>query len=158
MTTGNLALNLDGKGGRALALTLGFGMGLGLLHVVYSVTKTEPRALLELIAHWGPVFVLSALVIWLGDRRMGELISLNRENVVAQQRMADAMQAIAHKDDERAREQELLIGELTRNSQTILRHMAEFERRYSTEVGEKLTEIDKWIKGHMRLSDGHSAS
>jgi hypothetical protein len=75
--------------------------------------------------------VIIILLITVGgpmlDDRFRRVIEAMRESSQAQQRLADNVGALVMKDDQRAREQELLLNHLARQSDTILRELRSFK-------------------------------
>jgi hypothetical protein len=58
-----------------------------------------------------------------------KLLQVGRDNATSQQRLADAVNQIAQKDDERAREMDLVVGQLARNSRQILDDIRDLRER-----------------------------
>lgn len=118
----------------ALAGTVGAGGMIG-----YLLVQSEPKLVIETFRAWGaPAFLgLVALILivstfksW-GDQMLAvsmQHADAQRENAVAQARVADAVNLIAQKDDERAREMELVVDALTRNSHTLLQEIREVRK------------------------------
>lgn len=108
-------------------LSAGMSGGVGMSYFLVEMLKANPSLAskaLETVAQWGPLFVLFSIVLWLCDRRFGQLINNQSETskqmveaqvkgAVAQQAMADAIALIAKKDDYVTRERELLLNDLT---------------------------------------------
>lgn len=120
---------------RAALLTGSAGGGAAFLYFALSVAKQEPRAVVELVSRWGPVAFVAILAILLVDRRIGDMLAVNREATIAQQRAADAvqqqaeaMERIAARDQERDREIDLVIGQHARHSREISRQFSGIAR------------------------------
>lgn len=105
--------------------------GGGLMYCVEVLAGSQSKAVIDMLGSFGPLFIVAAGMLYVLDRRMGQFISTSREftgdlvgamtqNAVAQQRTADAISTIAQKDDQRARETELVLGHLARTSEKIL--------------------------------------
>jgi uncharacterized phage infection (PIP) family protein YhgE len=60
-----------------------------------------------------------------------KLLQVGRDNATSQQRLADAVNQIAQKDDERAREMELVVGQLARNSRQLLDDFRDLKQKLS---------------------------
>jgi hypothetical protein len=68
------------------------------------------------------------------------MLAVSRESALSQQKLADAMQQIAQKDDVRGREMELGMATLGRNTEKVLQHMVE--------IRTELAEMRKAGSGH----------
>jgi|SRR6185437_10753273 len=101
------------------------GTGAGIMAIVSRLAANEPKAVIDLVGNWGPLFALALFLIWVGDRRTGEMLAVSRESALSQQKLADAMQQIAQKDDIRGREMELGMATMGRNMERLLQHMVE---------------------------------
>jgi len=134
---------------RALLLTGSAGGGAAFLYFALSVAKQEPRAVVELVSRWGPVAFVAILAILLVDRRIGDMLAVNREATIAQQRAADAvqqqaeaMERIAARDQERDREIDLVIGQHARHSREISRQFGGIARSLNDLACRRLQQID----------------
>ena len=105
--------------------------------VVYTLAEKEPRLLIETLQKFGPSTFLGLVALVILDRGLKNGITILREGTIAQQRLADAVQAIAQKDDERARELELVVGHLARNSRQILEEIKSMKQGLTEKVENK---------------------
>jgi multidrug efflux pump subunit AcrB len=121
-------------------LLLGGGVGAGAT-IALVLAEKEPKLLIETFAHWGaPSLIGLVAVVLLGQgiskgftRAMdfGErMLQVGRDNAASQERLASAVNQIAQKDDERAREMELVVGQLARNSRQILDDIRELKQQF----------------------------
>lgn len=92
----------------------GFGIGAGgvVALAIFDVVRSQPEMTMKLLDAWGAPFVLMVAGMYLADRRMGQMIQTGKENAQALTSMAGAIDRIATKDDQREREQELLVNHL----------------------------------------------
>jgi hypothetical protein len=111
----------------------GVGLGAALGYFLMSATGDERKLLIETVAKFGPWFVMGIAGIVFVDRRVGEGINVLKENASSQQKLADAVSSIANRDDERARENEIVVGVLARNSSEILSRMKGIEQALNIE-------------------------
>jgi hypothetical protein len=95
------------------------GLGAALGYFLMSATGDERKLLIETVAKFGPWFVMGIAMIVFVDRRVGEGINVLKENAASQQKLADAVSAIANKDDIRQREQELTMATLVRQQEEL---------------------------------------
>jgi hypothetical protein len=122
---------LNGDSVKKIALT-SFGVSGGAVSAYLAITmlkdvvKAEPRMILQTLTNWGPLFFFAMVIVFLGDKRFGEMITVSRENAdaalqnaKAMQELADGVRMIASRDDQRAREQELLLDHLNSTNQRI---------------------------------------
>ncbi len=120
-------------------LLLGGAMGGGAT-IAYLLAEKEPKALIETFQHWGaPSFIgLVALVlVSQGASRVMDLgekmLQVGRENAASQQQLADAVNAIARKDDQEAYEQRVLMGHIGTQTEKILARFDDMEKRMNEE-------------------------
>lgn len=100
---------------------------------VLDVLQQQPQ-MVEKILNWGPPFFLAVLGIYLVDRRAAQFVAAQERNAGAierfvgeQHRLADSTRDIAEsvhfvsqRDDQRAREQDILLDHLAQNSEQVL--------------------------------------
>jgi hypothetical protein len=105
---------------------LGGGVGAGAM-IAYELAEREPKALIETFQHWGAqsLIALVALVIasQLGGRfiDLGEqMLQVGRENSASQQKLADAVQELANRDDREKEEQRRLLSYVGSQQEKIL--------------------------------------
>lgn len=124
-------------------LLMGGGVGAGVT-IALVLAEKEPKLLIQTFFAWGPASLIGLVAIVLvgagiskGFTRVmdfGEqLLQVGRDNATSQTRLADAVNQIAQKDDERAREMDLVVGQLARNSRQILEDLRELKQRFPEE-------------------------
>ncbi|GEM_PF-3274964 len=108
---------------------LGSGVTAGAIatYQLFEIAKKDPRAL-ETVLGWGPIFVIAVALIFMVDRRLGMGIEALQNNAVAQERMSDAMQRIAEKDDREAEELKRLVSYNALQSDKVLARMDDHTR------------------------------
>jgi hypothetical protein len=116
---------------RVLLGGTGVGTSAVIAYELIGALKSEPKLLIETLAHWGPWFVIGVIGVVALDRNVSQLIQLGRDNVQAQQRMADAMQQLAEKDDRKSERQDLLMSTIGSQMEKILERFEDFENRFS---------------------------
>lgn len=117
------------KGVRNLGLigsSLGIGSAIGI--AAASVLKTKPELFAGLLTSFGPIFVICMGVLYVVDRNAGKFIEVQRQQAVAQQQTADAIQAIAQKDDRQTERLALEIRYVGGQMETLLSVMDEIRR------------------------------
>jgi len=113
---------------RPWLLTGTAGTGAMLAYFFVQALRSDPELMKEVIVgvlRWGPLFVICAALIWVLDNRMKEFAAANRDSATQQQRMADAMQQLAQKDDIERRELKLTIGYVASQQEKILERLDE---------------------------------
>jgi hypothetical protein len=119
------------------------GMGAGAA-IAYVLAEREPKALIETFQRWG-AWSLIALVGMVFASRVGERamdlaergIQAVSNSAASQQQLADAVNTIAKKDDERAREMELVVDHLARNSRRALDDLREIKEQLANSGGKE---------------------
>lgn len=103
---------------------MGSGISAGALiaYEAIDVARRDPDTLRTVLS-WGPVFVIAVIVLFMVDRNFGQIIAIGKENVQAQQKMADAMNEIADKDDRQAEELRRLTSYNAVQSERIMKRM-----------------------------------
>lgn len=125
---------------------LGGGLGAGATIALVLADK-EPKLLIQTFFAWGPASLIGLVAIVLvgqgvskgftsvmefGDKMLQvgrENAASARENAASQQRLADAVNAIAKKDDQEAYEQRVLMGHIGTQTEKILTRFDELEKR-----------------------------
>jgi hypothetical protein len=108
---------------KGAVLTSGVGAGAVVMYAMIETIRSEPKLFLQMLTNWGPLFAVVILVAVLGDRRMGELIAVNKSNAEAQTRMADAIAQIADKRDDEAMEQRRLMSYVGSQMEKVLERL-----------------------------------
>jgi hypothetical protein len=120
---------------------IGGGVGAGVT-VALILAQKEPKLLIETFAHWGAPSLIGLVAVVLVGQGVAtgftkvmefgaQMLEVGRENASSQQRLADAVNQIAQRDDERAREMELVVGQLARNSRQILEDIRDLKQHLS---------------------------
>jgi hypothetical protein len=102
---------------RTLLLCCSAGGGAAF---IYALVEKEPRMVLETLQKFGPETFLGLIALLMLDRSIKNGISILRESTQAQQRLADAVQEIAHKDDREREEQRRLMNYIGAQQERIL--------------------------------------
>lgn len=108
---------LLGGGSAGVAVTL----GLALITAVEKHPEFLPQLLNGNVLFF--CTLLAGIVVF--DRRLQGFTELQQRHVSAQEQLALNVGALVSKDDQRAREQEILLGHLARQTDTILRYLEE---------------------------------
>jgi hypothetical protein len=141
-----MALSL---GGAELAkkVVLGGGVSAGAIatYELFEIAKKDPH-LLQAVIGWGPLFIIAVVAIVVVDRNFGQMIQLGRDNVQAQQRMSEAMEKIADKDDRQAQKLETLSSYSALQSEKVLNHLDAQGRRLD-QHGYLLAQISEVLRG-----------
>jgi hypothetical protein len=123
-------LNVSG-GELVKKIVFGGGVTAGAMatYELFEIAKRDPK-ILESVVGWGPLFIIAVVVIVVVDRNFGQMIALGRDNVQAQQRMSDAMEKIAEKDDRQAEE---------------LRRLTSYNGLQTEKIMKRLDRQDYWL-------------
>ncbi len=117
---------------RPVVIGLGAGSGVALLTVILQVARPEAKPVVEAVLRWGPLFVIVLLGMELLHSTINtwgrQFVTAATANAVALQSMADAMQRISQKEDERDRERELVLDHLAYTTQQILNKVESLKR------------------------------
>jgi hypothetical protein len=110
--------------------TLLFGGGAGTCGaIVYMLVEKEPKLALEVIQSWGAPAMLGLVAMVIVDRGVRSLVQSNKETAAAQQRLADAVEQIAKRDDMEAMAQRALMNHVASQTEKILGRFDDLERR-----------------------------
>jgi hypothetical protein len=85
----------------------------------YKLAESQPSAVVEVVRGWGPLGVIGIVGMVLVDRRWAQSIEAHGKVAESQQVLAVAVQKIADKDDQRIREQELVLDHLSKTNEKI---------------------------------------
>ena len=123
---------------RPFAITLGASGGAAVMATVLEMVRPEGKPIIEALARWGPLFVLMLVGMILLHNTVNnwgrQFVSAAITNATALQSMADAMQRISQREDERDRERELVLDHLAYATQQILKN--------TESMGEKIDGVD----------------
>jgi hypothetical protein len=110
---------------------LGGGTAVMIGLAAIEAVKQRPEFLPQLLG--GNVLFFSALVLGMVvfDRRLQSYAELHARGVTAQEQLAANVGALVAKDDERAREQDITLNYLARNSEKILQELGELKGKSS---------------------------
>lgn len=118
---------VEGRLSRRIFLALGGASGVALLTAALEIARPDVRPLIETfltVLRWGPLFVIVLLFMELLHSTINtwgrQFVTAATANAVALQSMADAMQRISQKEDERDRERELMLDHLAFTTQQTL--------------------------------------
>ena len=127
-------------------LLLGGGVGAGAM-IAYELAEREPKALIETFQHWGALSFLilvgmvllsqgAGRVLDLGQRMLasteknGErMLASTEKNAEGMQKLADAVQALANRDDREKEEQRRLLSFVGSQQEKILAAMDELKQQ-----------------------------
>jgi hypothetical protein len=94
-------------------------IGLAAIEAV----KQKPEFLPQLLSGNVLLFGIAAIGLVVFDRRLQSYTELHTRAVAAQEQLAANVGALVAKDDERAREQDITLNYLARNSEKILERL-----------------------------------
>lgn len=126
---------------RLPGILLGGGLGAGATIALVLADK-EPKLLIQTFFAWGPASLIGLVAVVLVGQGVSKgftkvmdfgesMLQVGREAASSQQKLADAVNLIAQKDDERAREMELVVGQLARNSRQLLDDFRDLKQKLS---------------------------
>jgi hypothetical protein len=119
-----------------LSWALGFfggGAGITLGYAAIQAVKARPDFLQQLLSG-GALWFASLVIGMVIFRRQLEVFNaMQLRHVIAQEKLAQNVGELVTRDDQRAREQDLLLNHLARNSDEILRQLAELRNAHGGE-------------------------
>ena len=118
---------ITGVGQKTLVIAGTGGAGGVLGIAVLDLVRSQPQMVLTLFREWGPLALIVMIGMLVADRRLGESNQVSREMAASMQKLADATNRIAEKDDERARELELAVGVMARDTSEVLSRVKELK-------------------------------
>jgi hypothetical protein len=118
------------------------GVGAGFVYILFEFSKSQPQVISALLRDWGDNFILLIALMILGNRYMsqtsqfqsdnirlhGESIRAQGDSVRAQERLAENVGKLVEKDDQRAREQDIMLNHLARGNEEIIGHLKGLSR------------------------------
>lgn len=106
----------------------GGGAGVTVGVAIIELLKARPEFLTQLL-NGGMLSFAALMVGMVMFRRQFDGFNANQlRNVIAQEKLAANVGALVAKDDERAREQDLLLDHLASQSDKILQHLQEMRK------------------------------
>ena len=136
------------KGKKLLVGPLLAGGTSAIVAVVATLAARDSRAVLDTLQRFGGPWLIGLVAIFVVSQGFSQVMEAGKEAILAmkesaasQQRLADAVNLIARKDDERARENELVMDYLTRNSKAVLEEI-QATRRDLAVHGSRLKTIE----------------
>jgi hypothetical protein len=114
-----------------------------------SITS-EPRLFMTIVGQWGPLFVIIVLFMYGLHVRSGQLFMLIRDNTQAAQKMADAVEHWATRDDREQQKQSDLLTHVARQQEKMMIALDDMRRVRQPvllrEVRENATEASRETK------------
>jgi hypothetical protein len=121
-------MKIFGKGFdlRDLLQTAIFGgsAGSGML-LAYELISKQPAMVIETFRSWGPLSLFCLIGLVMVDRGFRSIVGATEQSAAAQQKLADAVNMIAVKDDREKEEQRRLLSYVGSQQETIIRRMDE---------------------------------
>jgi hypothetical protein len=114
-----------------LAWVLGFfggGAGVTIAYAAIRAVQGHPDFLPQLLSGGGLWFASLMIGMVVAQRQFSAFNAMQERGIVAQERLAANVGALVNKDEQRAREQELTLNHLARQSDEILKHLAELRK------------------------------
>jgi hypothetical protein len=121
--------------------------------MVFTLAEKEPKLLIETLQKFGPATFLGLVALVILDRGLKSGAAILREGTAAQQKLADAVQAISARDDERSREMELIVDHVARG----MRDVKSETREVKKQVGEVVDQVAALRSELKEKAHGHSA-
>jgi hypothetical protein len=107
-------------------ILLGSAMGGGVT-IACLLAEKEPKALIETFQRWGAASFLALVALVIVNQAVGRFMDLGesmlqvgRDNAASQQKLADAVQELANKDDREKEEQRRLLSYVGSQQEKIL--------------------------------------
>jgi uncharacterized membrane protein YcjF (UPF0283 family) len=95
----------------------GAGASALIFYELAQALKSEPKLLIQMLAQWGPLFVICVVGMLILDRRGAQVIDSTNK-------MAEAMGRLAERDSVRERENELVLNHLTSTNTKIFEELS----------------------------------
>jgi hypothetical protein len=99
------------------------GAGAMMMWFLLEALHAEPKLLLGLIGQWGATPVILMVALWFGNDRIGQGMALIQKSAEAQQKLADAVTALAGRDDRREQKQELMMAHISTQLEKVLERL-----------------------------------
>ncbi len=128
-TQPNLGLDTSAKVRRVLFVGSSVGGGAAF---VYALVGKEPKLVLETLQKFGPETFLGLIALLILDRGFKSGIAMLQKSTEAQQRLADAVQQIAHKDDREREEQRRLMNFIGAQNERILDFLSGLDEKHKS--------------------------
>jgi hypothetical protein len=103
------------------------GIGIAIAYKAIETVQARPEFLPQLLSNGVLPFSALFLAMVLFRKQSEQFIAAHVRSVVAQEQLAANVGALVAKDDQRAREQDILLDHLTRNSEDTLREIREIK-------------------------------
>lgn len=105
---------------------IGGGGAVAVGLAVIKAVENRPEFLPQLLGGNAPLFTALLLAMFFANQRFSQFTELQTRNVEANEKLAAGVNALVMKDDQKAREQEILLDHLAKQTEKILAHL---ERR-----------------------------
>jgi hypothetical protein len=106
---------------------LGCGSGGYLIYAAIQTIRVHPEMLAQLTSTQVLIFGIAAIFLWIyykGSIRNSEFqmknVEIQARNAASSEQLAEAVRKLAEKDDQQAREQDILLNHLATQNQEIL--------------------------------------
>jgi hypothetical protein len=104
------------------------GSSAGVAGVIaYKLVESNPALIIEMFKSWGPLSLLSVLGLMVMDRGFRRMVDASEKSSAAQQRLADAVHQIAHRDDYEKEQQKILLGHIGTTMEKVLARLESIE-------------------------------
>ena len=108
---------------------IGGGTAVAIGLAAIDAVKQKPEFLPQLLSGNVLLFGIAAIGLVVFDRRLQSYAELHTRAVAAQEQLASNVGALVAKDDERAREQDITLNFLARNSAEVLTRLKAIEEK-----------------------------
>lgn len=116
-------------------LLIGGGVGVTAA-VVLTLAQKEPARIVEMFRGWGPGSLIGVIAVLLVSRGFDRMVDAQLKGAASAQQLADAVKLIAKKDDEQARENQLVTDYLTRTTSEVLDGVKAMRRELATQAAQ----------------------
>ncbi|HWR37023.1 MAG TPA: hypothetical protein VN622_14265 [Clostridia bacterium] len=114
---------------RSVLMTTGASGGCIVGYLLVAAFRAEPKLIVEsvvrVLSTWGPLFVIVLVGMIYANRWAEAGVRAIEKNAEAQQQLATAVTEFTHKDDQRARETELVLDSMSGALQRISAQQSE---------------------------------
>jgi hypothetical protein len=112
---------------RYLNIALGVPVGAAVLLGAIRILESNPKDAFTLLQSWGPGYFIGALGVVMIGGLLSQIVDISRDGVQAQRQMAEAMTAIAQKDDRQLQEIQTLAAYTAQQSERMHRRHVRME-------------------------------
>ena len=113
----------------------GLGAGAMIVWLMVDLARAKPEVAIAVISQWGAMPIVLIVGMYFANSRMGDWLSVMRENTKAQQDLATAVRQIAEKDDRAVEEQKLIMAYVGQQLDKVLKKLESLDEPKARGIG-----------------------